>query len=86
MAKLPYTFTICPDGPEPEPKKWTATTPQLLFMLRDGPRDLTINQAEHIWPAVGKGATTINNHKAKQARTHTPEDVKKILSNWEKNT
>ena len=63
MSELPYKFTICPDGPEP--KKWTATTPQLLFMLRDGPRDLTINQAEHIWPAGGKGATTINNHKTK---------------------
>ena len=85
MAKLPYTFTICPDGPEPEPKNWTATTPQLLSMLRDGPRDLTINQAEHIWPAGGKGATTINNHKSKQVRTHTPEDVKKILNKWEKN-
>ena len=86
MAKLPYTFTICPDGPDPEPKNWTATTPQLLSMLRDGPRDLTINQAEHIWPAGGKGATTINNHKSKQVRTHTPEDVKKILNKWEKNT
>lgn len=71
MAKLPYTFTICPDGPEPEPKNWTATTPQLLSMLRDGPRDLTINQAEHIWPASGKGATTINNHNAKLKEKNT---------------
>ena len=63
MAKLPYTFTVCPDGAEP--KIWTAVTPQLLFMLRDGPRDLTINQAEYIWPAGGKGATTINNHEDK---------------------
>lgn len=67
MAELPYKFTICPDGPEPEPKKWTATTPQLLFMLRDGPRDLTINQAERIWPAAVKGVTTINNHKEKKS-------------------
>jgi hypothetical protein len=65
MAKLPYTFTVCPDGAEPEPKKWTATTPRLLSMLRDGPRDLTINQAEHIWPAACKGVTTINNHEDK---------------------
>ncbi len=64
MAKLPYTFTICPE--EPAPKNWTATTPQLLSMLRDGPRDLTINQAEHIWPAACKGATTINNHEEKK--------------------
>ena len=67
MAKLPYTFTICPDGAEPEPKLWTATTPHLLSKLRDGPRDLTINQAEYIWPAGGKGATKINNHKEKKA-------------------
>ena len=65
MAKLPYTFTVCPDGAEP--KNWTAVTPQLLFMLRNGPRDLTINQAEYIWPAGGKGVTTINNHKEKKA-------------------
>lgn len=64
MAKLPYTFTVCPD--EPAPKNWTATTPQLLSMLRDGPRDLTINQAEHIWPAACKGVTTINNHEEKK--------------------
>lgn len=63
MAKLPYTFTICPE--EPAPKNWTATTPKLLFMLRDGPRDLTINQAEHIWPAACKGVTVINNHEDK---------------------
>ena len=66
MSELPYKFTICPDGPEPEPKNWTAVTPQLLFMLRDGPRDLTINQAEHIWPAGVNGVTTINNHKEKK--------------------
>jgi len=65
MAKLPYTFTICPDGPEPEPPNWTATTPHLLSKLRDGPRDLTINQAEYIWPAACKGVTTINNHEDK---------------------
>jgi hypothetical protein len=40
-------------------------------MLRDGPRDLTINQAEHIWPAGGKGATTINNHKTKLKEKNT---------------
>jgi len=64
MAKLPYTFTICPE--EPAPKNWTATTPQLLSMLRDGPRDLTINQAEYIWPAACKGVTVINNHEEKK--------------------
>ena len=66
MAKLPYTFTVCPDGPEPEPKNWTATTPELLSMLRDGPRNLTINQAEYIWPASRRGITNINNHKDKK--------------------
>jgi hypothetical protein len=66
VAKLPYIFTVCPDGPEPEPKNWTATTPELLSMLRDGPRDLTINQAEYIWPASRRGITNINNHKDKK--------------------
>ena len=65
MAKLPYTFTICPDGPEPEPKNWTAVTPELLFMMRDGPRDLTIDQGQRIWPAAAKGATRINTHEEK---------------------
>jgi hypothetical protein len=66
MAKLPYTFIVCPDGPDPEPPNWTATTPQLLSKLRDGPRDLTINQAQYIWPASCKGVTTINSHKNKR--------------------
>jgi hypothetical protein len=68
MAKLPYTFTVCPDGAEPEPKNWTATTPHLLSKLRDGPRDLTINQAQYIWPAACKGVTTINNHVGKEKK------------------
>jgi hypothetical protein len=53
MAKLPYTFTVCPDGAEPEPKKWTATTPQLLSMLRDDILRQAIAEAEKQQPVVG---------------------------------
>ena len=42
MAKLPYTFTICPDGPEP--KKFTASCPEMGQLLKDSPNgDLTID-------------------------------------------
>ena len=63
MAKLPYTFTICPDD-EP-PKLFTALTPRLLFAMRNGVIDMTIDQKQLIWPTSRKGVTTINNHKDK---------------------
>ena len=44
MAKLPYTITICPD--EPNPKQFTAMTPQLVNALRFG-YDMTINQNQY---------------------------------------
>jgi hypothetical protein len=43
MAKLPYTYTICPD--QEEPKKFTASCLEMGMLLMnsiDG--DLTINQ------------------------------------------
>jgi len=62
MAQLPYTITSCPD--EPNPKQFTAMTPQLINALRFG-HDMTINQNQHIWPAGSQGATQINTHKEK---------------------
>lgn len=62
MAKLLYTITICPD--EPNPKQFTAMTPQLINALRFG-YDMTINQKQYIWPAGSQGATQINTHKEK---------------------
>lgn len=43
MAKLPYTFTICPD--QEAPKNFTASCAQMGRLLKDSPDgDLTINQ------------------------------------------
>lgn len=44
MAKLPYTFTVCPD--DAPPKLTTATSPFMLRLLKRSP-DLTIRQ--DIW-------------------------------------
>ena len=43
MAKLPYTFTICPD--QEAPKNFTASCAEMGRLLQDSPDgDLTINQ------------------------------------------
>ena len=43
MAKLPYTYTICPDGEAP--KLFTASCADMGRLLKDSPDgDLTINQ------------------------------------------
>ena len=41
LAKLPYTYTVCPPGPEP--KRHTASCSAMVKMLKTGD-DLTINQ------------------------------------------
>ena len=41
MAQLPYKYTLCPPGPEP--KRFTASCPQMGAMLKGGD-DLTIDQ------------------------------------------
>lgn len=52
MAKLPYTFTICPDGPEP--KRFTASCPEMVVALMNG-NDLTIDQRKALLlPQPGK--------------------------------
>ena len=56
MAELPYKITICPDGPEP--KKWTAATPQILYMFSVGSKDMTINQeVREMWLQKNMGPT-----------------------------
>lgn len=57
MAKLPYTITICPD--EPNPKQFTALTPEIVRALRYT-NDLTIDQRQYIWPCAPVGKTRIN--------------------------
>ena len=43
MAKLPYTYTICPD--QEEPKRFTASCADMGLLLKQSPDgDLTINQ------------------------------------------
>jgi hypothetical protein len=43
MAKLPYTYTICPD--QEVPKQFTASCKDMGELLRHSPNgDLTINQ------------------------------------------
>jgi hypothetical protein len=44
---------------------FTALTPRLLFAMRNGVVDMTIDQKQLVWPASRKGVTTINNHKDK---------------------
>ena len=45
MAKLPYTYTICPD--QEAPKQFTASCKDMGKLLRHSPNgDLTINQKQ----------------------------------------
>ena len=49
MAKLPYTFTICP--PDDAPKQFTARCPQLVTLLMNSTNgDLTIDDRRNgLW-------------------------------------
>jgi hypothetical protein len=51
MAKLPYTYTICPPGPEP--KQFTASCTEMGALLKSSPDgNLTINQRRKaVWDA-----------------------------------
>ena len=52
MAKLPYTFTLCPPGPEPQ--RYSASCPEMVCALMGGD-DLTINQRKAVlFPRPGK--------------------------------
>jgi hypothetical protein len=59
MAKLPYTYTICPDQ-EP-PKQFTASCADMGRLLKNSPDgDLTINQKRtatwDVWSGNHMGA------------------------------
>lgn len=57
MAKLPYTFTICPDGPEPV--RYTASCAEMVVALMGGD-DLTIDQRKAVlFPKPGKTAIEV---------------------------
>ena len=59
MAKLPYTYTICPD--QEEPKRFTASCKDMGELLRHSPDgDLTINQKRlGMWDAWTGGGVDI---------------------------
>lgn len=67
MAQLPYTFTICPDGPEP--KRFTASCPEMGAALMGG-NDLTIDQRKALlFPQPGKTAVEVVPATKESART-----------------
>lgn len=68
MAKLPYTFTICPDGPEP--KRFTASCAEMGALLMGGD-DLTIDQRKAVlFPQPGKtNIEVVKTKKEKHERT-----------------
>ena len=55
MAKLPYTFTICP--PDDAPKQFTASCPQLVKLLMNSTNgDLTIDDRRNgLWQSWERG-------------------------------
>jgi hypothetical protein len=59
MAKLPYTYTICPD--QEAPKQFTASCADMGRLLKDSPNgDLTINQKRlGMWDAWTGGGLDI---------------------------
>ena len=64
MAKLPFTFTICPPGPEP--KKFTASCAEMGAALMGGD-DLTIDQRKSLlFPKPGKTSIEVVPAKLKE--------------------
>jgi len=52
MSQLPYTFTICPPGPEP--KRYSSSCAEMVCALMGGD-DLTIDQRKAVlFPQPGK--------------------------------
>ena len=46
--KLPYTYTICPPGPEPV--RYTAGCVEMGVLLKNSPNaDLTIDERRELW-------------------------------------
>ena len=55
MAKLPYTFTICP--PNEAPKRFTAASAEMLLMVKQSVNgDLTIDNRRYgLWQTWERG-------------------------------
>lgn len=59
MAKLPYTYTICPPGPEPV--RFTASCKEMGLMLKGSPNgDLTIDERRELWWAQHRMPRAVN--------------------------
>ena len=66
MAKLPYTYTICPD--QEAPAQFTASCADMGELLRHSPNgDLTINQSKQPHGICGQAITwgTLRKHYKK---------------------
>ena len=58
MAKLPYTYTICPPGPEPQ--RFTASCAEMGRLLKDSPKgDLTIDERRDLWSAYNRAPRSV---------------------------
>jgi hypothetical protein len=73
MAKLPYTYTICPD--QEAPKQFTASCKDMGELLRHSPNgDLTINQPRtatwDAWSGNHMGLIEETLHAMAQERKH----------------
>ena len=73
MAKLPYTFTICPD--QEAPKNFTASCKDMGELLRHSPNgDLTINQKRTAtWDAWSGNHTGFIEEKLQEIRQKNKE-------------
>ena len=59
MAKLPYTYTICPPGPEPV--QFTASCAEMDLMLQGSPNgDLMIDPRRELWRAQHRRPRAVN--------------------------
>lgn len=58
MAKLPYTFTICPDNEAP--KRFTAASAEMLMLVKQSVNgDLTIDDRRNgLWQSWERGGIT----------------------------
>ena len=58
MAKLPYTYTICPPGPEPV--RYTASCKEMGVLLKNSPNaDLTIDERRELWSDYNRAPRTV---------------------------
>lgn len=56
--KLPYTYTICPPGPEPV--RYTASCKEMGVLLKNSPNaDLTIDERRELWSDYNRAPRTV---------------------------